>query len=77
MRTIDVVLDPADERAGAGLRISRHRSGQKNSATSNWTAITFDFEATIEKPEIELICELRANSGQILYDRKSLRLQRI
>jgi hypothetical protein len=77
VRTIDVVLDPADERAGAGLRISRHRSGQKNSATSTWTAITFDFEATIEKPEIELICELRANSGQILYDRNSLRLQRI
>lgn len=77
IKTFGVVLDPADPRAGAGLRVSRHREGQKNSGDLDWTSATFAFEITSEKPEIELVCELRANAGEIWYDLQSLRLKRL
>lgn len=77
IKTFGVTLDPADQRAGAGLRVSRHRTGQKNSGDSDWTPIQFEFETTMEKPEVELICELRADAGEIWYDLESLKLKRL
>jgi hypothetical protein len=77
IKTFGVVLDPADPRAGAGLRISRHREGQKNSGDNDWMAASFEFEITSEKPEVELVCELRADAGEIWYDVESLKLRRL
>lgn len=77
IKTFGVVLDATDGRAGAGLRISRHRTGQKNDGDSGWMETSFEFETSSEKPEVELVCELRASSGEIWYDRDSLRLKRL
>lgn len=76
IKTENVALDPSDPRAGAGLRISRTRTGQKNLGDKDWTPIAFDFEVAEEQSAIELICELRANQGDIWYDVKSLKLSR-
>jgi hypothetical protein len=75
IKTAGVVLNPSDPRAGAGLRISRFRQGQKNSGDRNWTPINFDFEVR-EPSGIELICELRANQGDVWFDVNSLTLKR-
>lgn len=75
LKTHGVVLDPADPRAGAGLRVSRHRIGQKNSGDRDWTPVTFDFEVRDEASEVELVCELRANQGTVWFDVNSFRLR--
>ncbi len=77
IKTKGVVLNPADQRAGAGLRTSRHRTGQKNAGDLDWTPIHFDFDVTEDETDKELICELRANKGEIWYDLNSLKLKRL
>ncbi|HEX7861873.1 MAG TPA: CotH kinase family protein [Verrucomicrobiae bacterium] len=77
IKTRGVVFDSTDPRAGAGLRVSGHREGQKNAGDSDWKSIAFDFEVTPEKPDVELVCELRANAGEILYDASSIQLKRL
>jgi spore coat protein H len=84
-----VTPDPGDRKAGAGLRISGRRFTQKLTGDGNWTEIAFDFEVQDQQsdfgfmapvqddaPEIELICELRAATGEAWFDRESLRLRR-
>jgi spore coat protein H len=80
IKTEGVTFDPKDpkyERAGAGLRISRHRNGQKNEGDKDWTDISFEFDVTDPQREIELICELYAAKGSVWFDLKSLRLKRL
>ena len=36
--------------------------------------MTFDFAVDAEKSEVELICELRADSGQAWFDLNTLQL---
>jgi len=76
IKTKGVVFPAGDSRAGAGLRISRYRVGQKNSGDKDWTPVVFDFEVPENQSEVELICELRANQGDIWFDEKSLVLKR-
>lgn len=76
IRTRGVVFPENDPRAGAGFRVSRHRVGQKNAGDRAWTPITFDFEMPKDQSEIELVCELRADQGEIAFDLASLRLAR-
>jgi len=64
------------QRAGAGLRISGYRTGQKNSGDRDWTPISFQFHVSEEQSEIELVCELFAKEGEIWYDLSSLKLVR-
>jgi spore coat protein H len=75
IKTKGVVL-AKEPRAGAGLRISGHRAGQKNAGDRDWTPTHFDFEVGENKTEVELVCELRANEGEIWYDLASLKLVR-
>ncbi|MDB6039216.1 MAG: cotH 3, partial [Verrucomicrobiales bacterium] len=75
IKTAGVVLNPSDPRAGAGLRVSRHREGQKNAGDKSWTPVKFDFEVH-EPSDIELVCELRANQGDVWFDVSSLNLKR-
>lgn len=76
IKTQGVVFPENDPRAGAGLRVSRHRNGQKNSGDRNWTPVTFDFEVSEDQSDVELICELRATTGNVWFDLKSLKLSR-
>ena len=75
--TRGVVLYEGDPRSGAGLRVSRHRQGQPNAGDSDWKPISFEFEVEPEQSEVELICELRAERGEIWYDLNSLKLKRL
>jgi hypothetical protein len=77
IKTRGVILDAADKRSGAGLRISRFREGQKNLGNKDWTPIVFDFEVSETQTETELVCELRADEGEIWYDLKSLKLRKL
>ncbi|HTG44831.1 MAG TPA: CotH kinase family protein [Verrucomicrobiae bacterium] len=76
IKTKGVALASGDPRAGAGLRISRHRNGQKNTGNKDWTPIAFEFEVPEEGQETELVCELRADRGEIWYDLNSIKLIR-
>ncbi len=76
IKTQGVVFPENDPRAGAGLRVSRYRTGQKNSGDRSWTPITFDFEVPEDQSDVELICELRASTGDVWFDLKSLKLSR-
>ena len=77
IKTRGVVLYEDDPRSGAGLRISRHRQGQPNAGDSDWKPIAFEFEVEAEQPDVELICELRAERGDIWFDLNSLKLKRL
>jgi len=77
IKTKGVVFPPGDQRAGAGLRISRYRTGQKNAGDHDWTPISFDFDVAEDQSEIELVCELRANQGDVWFDLESLKLKRL
>jgi len=77
IKTQSVVFPPNDPKAGAGLRVSRHRIGQKNEGNKDWTPIVFDFEVRDDHAAVELVCELRATQGDIWYDLSSLKLKRL
>ena len=77
IKTKGVVFKEIDEKAGAGLRISRFRKGQRHAGDNDWMPTTFEFEVTPEKPEVELVCELRANAGEIFFDLASLKLKKL
>lgn len=76
LRTRGVMFPEDDPRAGAGLRVSRHRVGQKNAGDHPWMPVNFDFELAAGQPEIELVCELRALRGEVDFDQASLRVVR-
>lgn len=76
IKTKGVVFPKGDSRAGAGLRISGYRVGQKNDGDRDWTPVTFEFEVPDDQSEIELVCELRASSGDLWIDLNSLKLRR-
>jgi hypothetical protein len=76
LKTQGVVLNPDDPRAGAGLRVSRHRIGQKNTGDRDWLPASFDLEVRDEQTEVELICELRADQGAVSFDLNSLQIRR-
>lgn len=62
---------------GAGLRI--HGSQQRtNSIVGNtsWTRLSYEFDAASPDDEIELVCELRAEKGEVWFDADSIRLIR-
>jgi len=75
-RNINPLSDDRGE--GAGLRISgRDRfRGNKLSGTSEWKVLAFPFEVSSSTDPIELVCELRANRGEVWFELESLRLVR-
>jgi hypothetical protein len=62
---------------GAGLRVAG-LGVRSNALIGNepWTSLEVEFNVASQPTEVELICELRANAGQALFDRSSLALQR-
>ena len=76
MKTQGVVLGTEDQKAGVGLRISRHKFGQKISGDTDWILVGFDFDVQQDQSDVELVCELRALRGDVWFDLKSLKLIR-
>jgi hypothetical protein len=74
MQTKDVAADPADRRAGAGLRILGRPAAKKSLGSSDWSSVTYDFDVPDGIYDIELVCELRASQGEVWFDASSLRL---
>ncbi|HEV8543159.1 MAG TPA: CotH kinase family protein [Verrucomicrobiae bacterium] len=77
IKTKGVVFEPGNQRAGAGFRIHGYRTGQKYSGDRDWTPIAFEFEVSQDQSEIDLVCELFAQKGDVWFDAKSLRLRRL
>jgi spore coat protein H len=77
IKTKGVVLAADDPRAGAGLRASRVRTGQRNEGDHDWMPVHFDFNVQQEGEDKELVCELRADEGEIWYELKSLKLKKL
>lgn len=62
---------------GAGIRISGSQRSNKLEGTGDWKLLVYQF--TIEQPqqEVELVAELRAASGQVLFQTDSMRLVKV
>ncbi|MFO1499153.1 MAG: CotH kinase family protein [Verrucomicrobiota bacterium] len=76
MQTKGVSADPRDLRGGAGLRVSERSAVPKTLGNSDWREVTFDFEVPSGLQDVDLVCELRASKGEVLFDADSLRLVR-
>lgn len=62
--------------SGAGLRISQRRRQQGLFGDTNWQDVSYDFTVG-EQEEVELICDLRAQSGSAYFDAASLKLRKL
>jgi hypothetical protein len=69
-----VNVDSADQRGGAGLRISKGMLPRRAFGTTEWVRMAYDFVVQDALGDIELVCELRAAAGEAWFDTKSLRL---
>jgi hypothetical protein len=79
-RSAGVEPIPSDPKgAGAGLRVSRDNPQQaaRIIGDASWRKLAFEFNVTPENPDVDLICELRAQKGEVWFDAKSLRLLRL
>jgi hypothetical protein len=61
---------------GAGIRISGTQQPRKNKVLSTSPAKDLTFDFTAPGGEVELICELRATGGEVVFERSSLKLLR-
>jgi len=75
-RKVQAISD--DKGEGAGLRISgRDRvNGNKLTGSADWTTLTYPFEIGADGEQVELVCELRANGGEVWFDADSTRIVR-
>lgn len=72
-----VALTNAVERGnGAGVRVSGDKRTRQLVGDADWTPLEHEFEVMPGGDEKELICELRASSGEVWFDATSLRLVR-
>ena len=71
------LIEGADRRAGAGLRIGGHRDGAKNSGDNDWMDAKFEFEVAELAKSIDLVCDLRADKGEMWVDLDSLKLRKL
>ena len=62
-------------RGGVSLRLSGDREPKMLGDAPTWTTLTYDFEAS-GLLDVEIVCELRASKGSVLFDTSSLQLIR-
>jgi hypothetical protein len=77
MRALKVVADSGDTNAAICLRISGDKHPNKINAETTSTTLKHEFEVTLDGDERELVCELRAHQGEVWFDARSLRLERL
>ena len=70
-KTSGVIPRVSETGGGAGLRISGKKRASKLPDEGGWTWTEYSFELSNEG-EVDLICELRAEKGEVWYDRDSL-----
>lgn len=62
---------------GAGLRISQQSRTNSLISDKAWTKLAFEFDAASPDDEVELVCELRAQKGEVWFDADSLQLVQV
>ena len=62
--------------AGAGIRISGEKRTNQILGTTGWTPLVYEINVEGAAREVELVCELRANKGEVWFDLDSLRIAR-
>jgi spore coat protein H len=67
---------PNETGLGAGLRISGDKRQNKLVGDAGWTQLQHDIQIDGAEREVELVCELRANKGEVWFDTDSLVLTR-
>ncbi len=79
VRTAGVVAMRDEVGEGAGIRISgaRQRRENKLSGDTPWQKLQYEFDVAAPNDEVVMVCELRANKGQVWFDADSLRLVRV
>jgi hypothetical protein len=76
VRTLGVLALRDEKGVGAGLRISggSRTPANKLEGDTNWTGLSQEFEVPSNGSTVTLVCELRAQQGQALFDLESLRV---
>lgn len=71
-------IDPLDDEqgSGAGLRISGGVREERVERDGEWTMLGYEFEVD-EPRQVELVAELRARAGRVLFNGESLVLVRL
>ena len=64
---------------GAGIRISGSNQPRRNSVSGDaaWTKLQYDFEVQGAQSEVVLVCESRANRGEVWFDASELKLEKL
>jgi spore coat protein CotH len=75
LRLNGVMVPEGDRRAGAGLRVSKGVMPKKLTGSCDWREYQYPFTIS-QEADVELICELKATSGEAWFDAQSLRLVR-
>jgi len=66
---------PFGKNQGAGLRIGdRMRQPFNFTGDSSWKRLDLEFQVDTDEEDVEFVCEFRASSGQVWFDKDSLRL---
>jgi hypothetical protein len=76
-RTASVAASNDAPGAGAGLRISGGQRTNRLAGDSGWQMLEYEFEVPGAMQEVELVAELRATKGVVLFDASSLRLVQV
>ena len=69
-------VDPGNQAAGAGLRISGGRPRRELTGSTDWRPFAYEFQVG-ENHQIEFVCELRALEGEAWFDAEKLQVVRI
>lgn len=62
---------------GAGVRISGSQRSNQLVGTTDWKLLVFEFKIEQPQQEVELVAELRATSGQVLFKEETMRLVKV
>ena len=66
---------PFGKNQGAGLRIGDRMKPPFNfTGDSSWKRLDLEFQVDTDEEDVEFVCEFRASSGQVWFDKGSLRL---
>jgi len=69
---------PFGNNQGAGLRVSGRSRGENSFiGDSTWRTLQTEFQVESDNEEIELVCELRASTGDAWFDAASLSISKI
>ncbi len=64
------------DRETRGEMPSGRTVGKKLAGTADWTTVTYEFDLREPLADLEILCELRATSGEAWFDLKSLKVTR-